>query len=177
MSYTIVKVRSYGCYDIKGFCFRSTKFESTRPFASTRNTRFVCGAVDDRGREMNYYGVINDILEYDFAGSKNLKVVFFKCDWFDPNQGTVQNQFGMLEVKHELKTSACSKFVLAHQVDQVYYIPYPSIKLEATWVVYKVNPREQLHNKGVVSPNKRKRKSKKKTSNRRKQFDPDFEYD
>ena len=97
---------------------------------------------------MNYYGVINDILEYDFAGSKNLKVVFFKCDWFDPNQGTVENQFGMVEVKHELKTSACSKFVLAHQVDQVYYIPYPSIKLEATWVVYKVNPRERLHNKG-----------------------------
>jgi hypothetical protein len=29
----------------------------------------------------------------------------------------------------------------------------------------------------VVSPNKRKRKSRKKTSNRRKQFDPDFEYD
>ena len=91
---------------------------------------------------------------------------------------------------------------------------YPCTKLEATWVVYKVNPRERLHNKGewfeievqeiyqedelptnfnidtevlpeslvgdsedVVSPNKRKRKSKKKTSNRRKQFDPDFEYD
>jgi hypothetical protein len=29
----------------------------------------------------------------------------------------------------------------------------------------------------VVSPKKRKRKSKKKTLNRRKQFDPDFEYD
>jgi hypothetical protein len=94
----------------------------------------------------------------------------------------------------------------------VYYIPYPSRKLEATWVVYKVNPREQLHNKGewfeaeveeiyqedelpanfnintevlpeslvgdpedVVSPKKWKRKSKKITSNRRKQFDPDFE--
>ena len=148
MSYAIVKVRSYGRYDIKGFRFRSTKFECTRPFAATKNTGVVCRAVDDRGREIIYYGVINDILEYDFAGSKNLKVVFFKCDWFDPNQGTVENQFGMVEVKHELKTSACSKFVLAHQVDQVYYIPYPCTKLEATWVVYKVNPRERLHNKG-----------------------------
>jgi hypothetical protein len=117
MSYAIVKVRSYVRYDIKGFRFRSTKFECTHPFAATKNTGVVCRAVDDRGREMNYCGVINDILEYDFAGSKNLKVVFFKCDWFDPNQGTVQNQFGMVEVKHELKTSACSKFVLAHQVD------------------------------------------------------------
>jgi hypothetical protein len=25
---------------------------------------------------------------------------------------------------------------------------YPCTKLEATWVVYKVNPRERLHNKG-----------------------------
>jgi hypothetical protein len=40
---------------------------------------------------MIYYGVINDIHEYDFVGRKNLKVVFFKCDWFDPNQGTVEN--------------------------------------------------------------------------------------
>jgi hypothetical protein len=24
-------------------------------------------------------------------------VVFFKCDWFDPNQGTIENQFDMLE--------------------------------------------------------------------------------
>jgi hypothetical protein len=48
MSYAIVKVRSYGRYDIKGFCFRSAKFESTRPFAATRNTGVVCRAVDDR---------------------------------------------------------------------------------------------------------------------------------
>jgi hypothetical protein len=30
----------------------------------------------------------------------------------------------------------------------VYYLPYPCRKLEATWVVYKVNPRERLHNNG-----------------------------
>jgi hypothetical protein len=60
MSYAIVKVRSYSRYDIKGFGFRSTKFESTRSFATTKNTRVVRRAVDDCGRQMNYYGVIND---------------------------------------------------------------------------------------------------------------------
>jgi hypothetical protein len=54
----------------------------------------------------------------------------------------------MVEVKHELKTSACSKFVFAHQVDQVYYISYPFETLKATWVVYKVNLHERLLNKG-----------------------------
>jgi hypothetical protein len=36
-------------------------------------------------------------------------------------------------------------FVIAHQVEQVYYLPYPCEKMSAWWVVYKVNPRERLH--------------------------------
>jgi hypothetical protein len=36
-------------------------------------------------------------------------------------------------------------FVLAHQIEQVYYMLYPCEKLSAWWVVYGVNPREQLH--------------------------------
>jgi hypothetical protein len=36
-------------------------------------------------------------------------------------------------------------FVLAHQVKQVYYLSYPCQKLNAWWVVHKVNPREWLH--------------------------------
>jgi hypothetical protein len=36
-------------------------------------------------------------------------------------------------------------FVFAHQVEQVYYLPYPCEKMSAWWVVHKVNPREWLH--------------------------------
>jgi hypothetical protein len=36
-------------------------------------------------------------------------------------------------------------FVLAHQVEQVYYMSYPCEKISAWWVVYRVNPREWLH--------------------------------
>jgi hypothetical protein len=76
MSYAIIKVRSYYCYDIKGFHFCSTKCESTRSFAATRHTGVICRAVNDRGREMNYYGVINDILEYDLLVAKILRWCF-----------------------------------------------------------------------------------------------------
>jgi hypothetical protein len=34
-------------------------------------------AIDAEGRETNYYGTINKILEFSFAGNKELKVVFF----------------------------------------------------------------------------------------------------
>jgi hypothetical protein len=57
-------------------------------------------AIDAEGRDTNYYGIFNKILEFTFARNKELKVVFFDCDWFDSNNGTCQNQFGVVEVKH-----------------------------------------------------------------------------
>jgi hypothetical protein len=39
-------------------------------------------------------------------------------------------------------------FILAHQVEQVYYMSYLCQKLSAWWVVYKVNPREWLQTSG-----------------------------
>jgi hypothetical protein len=71
--------------------------------------------------------------------------VFFDCDWFDPNQGTRENEFGMVEVKHAYRLHGCDPFVLAHQVEQVYYMSYPCEKLSVWWVVYRVNPHEWLH--------------------------------
>jgi hypothetical protein len=71
--------------------------------------------------------------------------MFFDCDWFDPNHGTRENGFGMVEVKHGHRLHGCDPFVLAHQVEQVYYMSYPCKKLSAWWVVYRVNPCEWLH--------------------------------
>jgi hypothetical protein len=50
-------------------------------------------AIDAEGRETNYYGIINKILDFSFAGNKELNVVFFDCDRFDSKNGTRQNQF------------------------------------------------------------------------------------
>lgn len=151
LSFGIVTVRSYGRYDVNGFRFRSIKFESSHPLAATTNSGVVCRAIDERGREINYYGIIQDILEFDFAGTKDLKVVFFKCDWFDPNHGMQQNQFGMVEVKHDVLTRGCDKFILAYQVEQVYYMSYPCTDLKDWWVVYKVNPRERPYSLNDVA--------------------------
>jgi hypothetical protein len=35
--------------------------------------------------------------------------------------------------------------VLAHQVELVYYLSYPRSKLDAWWIVYKVNSHERLY--------------------------------
>jgi hypothetical protein len=71
--------------------------------------------------------------------------VFFDCDWIDSYHGTRENNFGMVEVKHARRLRGCDPFVLAHQVEQVYYVSYLCEKRSAWWVVYRVNPRERLH--------------------------------
>jgi hypothetical protein len=96
LAYELVKVRSYGYYDVNGYQFRSTAFEALRPLAATTNSGVVTRAIDTEGRETNYDGILNKILQFSFSGNKELKVVFFDCDWFDSNNGTWQNQFGMV---------------------------------------------------------------------------------
>jgi hypothetical protein len=51
----------------------------------------------------------------------------------------------MVEVKHAHQLRGYDPFVLAHQVEQVYYMSCPFEKLSEWWVVYRVNLREWLH--------------------------------
>jgi hypothetical protein len=55
----LVKVRSYGRYDINGFRFHSTTFKALRPLVATTNSRVVTRAIDVEGHGTNYYGIIN----------------------------------------------------------------------------------------------------------------------
>ena len=51
LSYGLVKVKSYGRYDVNGFRFRSTQFEATRPMAATTHIGVVTRAIDAQDRE------------------------------------------------------------------------------------------------------------------------------
>jgi hypothetical protein len=83
LSYGSVIAKSYGQYDVNGFCFHSTIFEASRPLAATTNTGVVTMVVDGEGHESKIYRIIKNIIEYNFVGNKNLKIVFFDCDWFE----------------------------------------------------------------------------------------------
>jgi hypothetical protein len=54
------------------------------------------------------------------------------------------DDFGMVEVKHKSRYSG-SNILLAHQVQQVYYLSYPHLSLEKWWFVYKVNLEMHTH--------------------------------
>ena len=133
--------KNYGRYDVNGYRFRTAKLEKSRPLAATVNSGVMTSAYDDNDNIIHYYGVLQNIVELVFSGPKELKVVFFECDWFDPRNGTRVDKYGMVEVKHSSRLpSRINSVLLANQAHQVYYLPYPHPSLKAWWVAFKVNP-------------------------------------
>jgi hypothetical protein len=109
-----VKVLEYSCYDINEYRFWTAKLETSRPLAATTNSGVVISGEDATGHVTDYYVILQNIVEYMFGGAKELRVVFFQCDWFDPINDTRVDDFGMVEVNHELRYSS-SNLLLTHQ--------------------------------------------------------------
>jgi hypothetical protein len=105
-----VKALEYSWYDINGCRFWIVKLEASHPLAATTNNRLVTSGEDAIGHIIDYYGILQNIVEYTFSGAKELKVVFFQCDWFNPINGTRVDDFGMVEVKHKSRYSGSNLF-------------------------------------------------------------------
>lgn len=93
----------------------------------------------------DYYGVLQEVIELEYVGAtRKYKTVLFKCDWFDPDQGTrIYKKYHLVEVNHESRYPHYDPFVLAYQAQQVYYAPYPIVRGERSqwWAVVKVKAR------------------------------------
>jgi hypothetical protein len=109
-----VKALEYDCYDINRYRIWMMKLETSRPLTATTNSGVVANGEDASGLAADYYDVPQKIIEYTFGGNKELKAVFFECDWFDPVNGTRVDDFGMVDVKHESRYSG-NNLLFAHQ--------------------------------------------------------------
>jgi hypothetical protein len=110
-----VTAKSYGHYDVNGYRFCSSIFESSHPMATTQNSGVVTSATDSEGHEDCYYEKIKNIIEITFAGNKPLALVFFECKWYDPKY--YRTEFGMTQVKPDKLLQAHDTYILAHQVE------------------------------------------------------------
>jgi hypothetical protein len=90
------------------------KLEMSRLLAATTNNRIVANGEDASRLAADYYGALKKIFEYTFGGIKELKVVFFECDWFDPVNGTEVDDFDMVEVKYK-SHYWCNNILFAHR--------------------------------------------------------------
>ena len=118
LAHTYVTAKNYGHYDVNGYRFRSAKLEKSRPLAATVNSGAMTNAYDASDKQVNYYGVLQNFVECVFGGPKELKVMFFECDWFDPRNGTRVDNYGMVEIKYRSRLpSHINSVVLANQAE------------------------------------------------------------
>jgi hypothetical protein len=140
-----LKVKSYDIYEVNGYRFRSEKYEKSRGNLTTTNIGVLAAGIDDGcNNELEYYGIIKDIIELKFDGGSEFSLVLFDCHWFHPTNGVRRlERFGLVEVAHASCNPANEPFVLASQVKQVYYLPYAcksNESLKDWWVAHKVSP-------------------------------------
>ena len=130
-------VRRYSGYLVKGYRFHTLEREETLKtqnsglvvtveganYASSRDRRPVDGVI-------NFYGKLNDIIELNYSGQ--IRVVLFKCDWVDINRGCKKdNGVTLVNFSYKAHTGANltdDPFVLASQVDKVFYVRDPKHK-------------------------------------------------
>lgn len=141
-------VKKYAGYMINGFRFHTKSRERSRKtqnsgvvvtaqnesYSTSRDRRPISGDVD-------HFGVINEIIELDYYCG--VKVVLFKCQWADVNNrtnGVKVDDYGFTLMNSERFSDTDEPFVLASQVQQVFYVEDPK---EKPWqVVIRVAPRD-----------------------------------
>ena len=128
-------------YRYKSFLLNGWRF-NTRDrdlhLKSQNSGIFVKG--DDSTGNLDYFGTLTDIIQLNYLGESS--VILFKGDWWDVyhKSGYKVDKFGfpMVNITKKLKTD--ESYVLASQVQQVYYVK--DIK-EPNWmVVVKTKPRD-----------------------------------
>ena len=137
-------VMKYEKYDVNGFRFHTETQQKGHANPIKVNTGVFTRGADD----LDYYGRLENVYELTFNRMNvQLNLVVFKCHWFDPKDGQRSTpSIGLVEVRPSTTYSRADVFVVAHQADQVYYLPYPCQKAELKgWeVVFQVSPHDNL---------------------------------
>jgi hypothetical protein len=80
--------------------------------------------------------------------------VLFYCDWFDPStRGTkINKRYNTVDIRMDRRYKKFDPFIMAHNVRQVYYVPYPSTQpRKRGWsVAITTKPRGRIENDEIV---------------------------
>jgi hypothetical protein len=117
---------------INGYRFRTSETAGGRK--SVNNGVCIKGGESVNG-SVEYYGVLEAVIEVHFPSHPSLSVVLFKYNWFDPtpNRGTrVHPQYNLVDVNSRRGYPKFDPFVLAQQSQQVYFASYPGTRRART---------------------------------------------
>ena len=125
---------------INDFFFRTAAIEAS---FNTQNSGVLVKG-DDSTSNMDWYGVLKKIITLDFPGEK--EVILFECDWYDvlaatknKSRGYRKNQYGIIDIDTTRRRYVNDLYVLATQVEQVFYVKCAN---KSNWSsVVRIKPR------------------------------------
>ena len=83
---------------------------------STMNSGVSVRSSNGGSSEDDFYGLLDEIIEIEYPGPLMMRVVLFKCTWFDPVKGmNVHMKFNLVEINHKKMYKKYKPFVLAQQ--------------------------------------------------------------
>lgn len=129
--------RVYPGFIVNGYRFHTKDYGQNK---STMNSGICVKGSTYIGNELDYYGILEEVLELQYLGHDN-HIVIFKCHWFDPHFVQNDTTYKIVDVKHKSKLRTYEPFILAAQAQQVYYSNYPSPRMKDWWAVCKVKTR------------------------------------
>ena len=119
------KVKSYQKYFLIGYRFHTVAWSENRK--TINSGVWVRGDRSEAG-EVDYYGVLEDIVELKYSFGEIVKIVIlFYCKSFDPRRPSrtkVHPQYKLVDIRHTRQYSKFDPVVIAQNARQVYYVPY-----------------------------------------------------
>ena len=71
---------------------------------ATMNSGVSVQSSNDGNLKDDFYGLLDEIIEIEYPGPLMMRVVLFKCTWFDPVKGIkVHIKFNLVEINHKKK--------------------------------------------------------------------------
>ena len=118
-------ILTYKGYGINGNTFYTVAQDQK---STNQNSGVRIDATDPNGIKNTYYGRIEEIWELDYG--PNFKISLFKCQWVKMAGGGVKvdNEYGMTTVDLNNIGYKDEPFVLAKDVNRVFYVPDKSTK-------------------------------------------------
>nr|CAD39700.3 OSJNBb0115I21.8 [Oryza sativa Japonica Group] len=109
-------------YDINGYTFYTVKQDDK---STVQNSGVRIDAFQDQVGSNTYYGCIQEIWELNYV---KFKVPLFRCRWVNLRTGVKADKEGFTLVDLSKVGYTDEQFVLAKQVEQIFYIKDPSNK-------------------------------------------------
>ena len=117
----------------------------------------VKGTSEGDGSGVDYYGVLEEVLQLEYLGEPIKQCLLFRCEWYDPSnpRGTRYAKLNCTyEINIQCKYAKYDPFIIGDVAYQVFYMPYPrDIPHKANWLDALMNqPRRCPNTQGDAIP-------------------------